>query len=384
MPAESLFSSETNRSSNRIAFLIGFIALVVITATGFSLYHLSKPKEKTKAEIATEEIRDSAVLMLAQPTFSGDEFETQILGDKGKMERFDWRKREAYFSFPESSEQEFNEFLSKFFTDRAKVEIGAQSNGKIELGNYKMTVSPESFYFFKTPIENVKIAAEQTLNFPFKEVNYSLSLAELKDFINNSTVYGGRLLAGDEQRKTEPAIAFANHGIMVAKPNEPSLQRLISQLLKDESIANDREKKIQRLVDFVSNEIEYSYTEAVGGRETLKRANETLMTRSADCSNKTILLASLLEQIGEEYILLYCPQHITVAVPQGNFANENKLDFTWNGKPWLIAETTLPGFQVGKTHITEYTKMTTVNYVQVPRQTDVIFDANSFNLLKFY
>ena len=87
---------------------------------------------------------------------------------------------------------------------------------------------------------------------------------------------------------------FANHGIMVAKPEEPSLRRLADELLKD--VTPTREARIQRLVDFVSAEIEYSYTEAVGSRETLKRASETLMTRTGDCSNKTILLASLLSR----------------------------------------------------------------------------------------
>jgi hypothetical protein len=108
------------------------------------------------------------------------------------------------------------------------------------------------------------------------------------------------------------------------------------------------------------------------------------MTRSGDCSNKTILLASLLEQIGEEYILLYCPHHITVAVPQENFINENKLDFAWNQKPWMIAETTMPGFQIGKSRVADPALLTTVNYVQDPKNADVIFDANSFEVLKFF
>jgi Transglutaminase-like superfamily len=204
----------------------------------------------------------------------------------------------------------------------------------------------------------------------------------MRNFTNNSQIYGGRMIAEMSRTTNESPIAFANHGIMVAKPNEPSLQRLTNGLLKETE--DNREKKIQRLVDFVSNEIEYSYTEAVGGDETLKRADEVLMTRAADCSNKTILLASLLEQIGEEYILLYCPQHITVAVPQGNFPNENKLDFTWNGKPWMIAETTLPDFQIGKTRVQNFNKLTKIQYVQNPKETNVIFDANSYALLKFY
>lgn len=383
MSSENLSYPQNQSSSGRMMFLIGIVVFVLVAGGAYGLYSFSKPTEKTAAEIVGEEIRDSTVMLLAQPKFSGDEFRAQILG-KGRLQRFDWRKKEAYFSFPQTDPAEFDAFLTKYFADRREVEIGTEKNGKITLGDYTLTVSPGSFYFFSTSLENIKIDSEQTLNFPFKNVNYTLSLDELKNFTNNSQVYGGKLIAETSRRKEDPLIVFANHGIMVAKPNEPSLQRLTKELLKDEAIANDRERKIQKLVDFVSGEIEYSYTEAVGRSETLKRADEVLMTRTADCSNKTILLASLLEQIGEEYILLYCPQHITVAVPQGNFPNENKLDFVWNGKPWMIAETTLPNFQIGKTRVQEFTKLATVEYVQVPRQTDIIFDAHSYNLLKFY
>lgn len=383
MSASSLFDSESKKSSNWKFVLIGLVVLIAVCGSVYALYVSSKPREITREEILAGEIRDSVVMMLAQPTFSGDEFEAQILG-KGKMQRFDWKKREAYFTFPQTEQSEFDEFLNKFFVDRAKVEIGANNDGEIRLGNYTLSVSPQNYYFFKTPIENIKIEPQQNLKFAFKDVSYDISLEEMRQFTNNSAVFGGKLIAEESQRTDAPKIIFANHGIMVAKPDEPSLKRLVDELLKDETIRNDREKRIQRLVDFVSNEIEYSYTEAVGARETLKRANETLMTRVGDCSNKTILLASLLEQIGEEYILLYCPQHITVAIPQGNFPNENKLDFEWNQKPWLIAETTLPGFQVGVTKVQDAARLQTVKYVQVPRQTDIIFDASNYNLLKFW
>lgn len=381
MSSGSLFNAEQNSSSNRKLFIIAIIALIAVSGSAYTLYQYSKPKKKTVAEKTAEEIRDSTVMMLAQPTFSGDDFSRQILG-KGRLQRYVWDKKEVYFSYPQTDAQEFEEFLNKYFADRAKVEIGTEKGGKIRLGDYILTISPESFYFFKTPLENIKIEPNQTLNFPFKNVNYSLSLEEMRNFTNNSQIYGGKMVAEMSRTTNESPIAFANHGIMVAKPNEPSLQRLTGELLKE--IEDTREKKIQRLVDFVSNEIEYSYTEAVGGGETLKRASEVLMTRSADCSNKTILLASLLEQIGEDYILLYCPQHITVAVPQGNFPNENKLDFTWNGKPWMIAETTLPDFQIGKTRVQNFNKLTKIQYVQNPKETNIIFDANSYALLKFY
>ena len=381
--SSGIFDSETKKSSNWKIFVIGFLVLVVVFSTAFGLYWSSKPREKTAEEFLAEEIRDSTVMMLAQPVFSGDEFEKQILG-KAKFQWFDRKKREAYFSYPEAEQAEFEEFLNKYFVKRAKIEMGTETGKNLKIGEISMTRSANVQYFFKTPMDNFTVDSTQTLNFPFKSVNYALSLAEMKSYTDNSNVYGGKMIAQASTTSNQPKIIFANHGIMVAKPNEPSLKRLTDELLKDESIGNDREKRIQRLLDFVSNEIEYSYTEAVAPRETLKRANEVLMTRIGDCSNKTILLASLLEQIGEDYVLLYCPQHITVAVPQGNYANENKLDFVYENKNYLIAESTLPGFQIGKTRVGQFEQLINVNYVQSPKQIDLIFDAKSYTYLKFW
>jgi len=251
----------------------------------------------------------------------------------------------------------------------------------VKLGGYSIPDPPEKILFFRTTLDNIRIDPKLNLNFQLKDATYDVSLAEIRNVANNSEVYGGRLMAQVPVRRDGPMFIFGNHGIMVAKPGEPSLKRLTDQLLKD--VGSGREERIQRLADFVSNDIEYSYTEALGTRETLKRPSETLMTGNGDCSNKTILLASLLEQIGEEYILLYCPQHITVAVPQGNFTDDNKLDFDWNHKKWVIAETTLPGFQVGKTKVQQADILTHINYVQDPKNADVIFDANSYEVLKF-
>jgi hypothetical protein len=321
------------------------------------------------------------IFMLVQTSFSGDDFRQQLIG-KARIAKYAWREKQAYFTFPETGEEEFQAFLQKYIVDVSKVDFGKIVDGRIKLDSYELTPSPVAARFFKTTSDNFRLDTSQSLSFPFSTTTYTVSLDELNNFANNSELYGGKMVAKMPERRNEPQMVFANHGIMVAKPGEPSLKRLTDDLLKD--VGNDREARIQRLVDFVSTEIEYSFSEAVSVREKLKRAPETLMTRSADCSNKTILLASLLEQINEEYILLYCPRHITVAVPQGNYTNENKLDFTWNQKPWLIAETTAPGFQIGKTMVVESNRLTNVQYIQDPKNSNVIHDANSYQILDFF
>jgi len=140
MSSGSLFDSEPRKSSNWKMFLIGFLVLIVVFSTAYGLYLSGKPREKTSEEWLAEEIRDSTVMMLAQPTFSGDEFEKQILGEKGKLYWFDRKTRQAYFFFPEVEQVEFDDFLNKYFVNRAKVVIGAENNGEIKLDQFTMPV----------------------------------------------------------------------------------------------------------------------------------------------------------------------------------------------------------------------------------------------------
>jgi hypothetical protein len=380
MPAGSIFDSEVNNSSNRSKFIIGAIALVIFVSGAAGLYWYTTPVPPSSDVVLAQEIRDTTVMMLAQPTFSGEDFREQILG-KGRLVKYVRSLKDAYFLYPTGDDPGFDAFESKYFVDRAKVEFAKEENGEVSLGGYSLPIS-DGMRFFRTTLDNIRIEPNQDLTFQLKDAVYEVSLKELRNFEDSSELYGGKLIARMPSRRDEPQFVFANHGIMVAKPGEPSLERLTNELLK--GVGPDRQVRIQRLVDFVSNDIDYSFAEATSRNETLKRASETLMTRNGDCSNKTILLASLLEQINEEYILVYCPQHITVAVPQGDFADENQLDLTWNQKNWLIAETTLPGFQVGKTRVADTQRLMHINYIQDPKNADVIFDANSYEVLKFF
>lgn len=382
--SSSIFEEEPKSGSGSKLVLIGFVAFVLFAAGGYGVYRYTAPPAPVppdRAMIDAMEIREAYLLLLAQPSFSGEEFRQQVLG-KGRVTSYAWKRKEVYFTFPETSDEEFQEFLAKHMFDAASIVSGTTTDGKIKLDDYTLRISPTAARFFKTQVNNVRFDTNATFNFQFPTVNYTLDPAEIRDYSKNSQTYGGRLVTQSSEYNPEPQFLFANHGIMVAKPGEPSLTRLVENILKD--AGDSREARIQRLLDFVSNEIEYSFTEALSGREKLKRPHEILMTRNGDCSNKTILLASLLEQINEEYVLLYSPRHISVAVPQGGFVNENKLDFRWDQKEWMIAESTAAGFQIGMSRLENPTLVTTVRYVQDPKITDVIYDASSYEVLKFY
>ena len=382
MSDSSLFNETTEKPFNKFALILVVLAVVVFgSAYGFYRYATYEP-EVTEEQINAIKTRDAVVMLLAQPGFSGDEFRQQVLGNV-RVQRYYLDKKEIYFSAPESGEQEFNDAIDKFVIDRQKITLAENAGEKFKLDGLSLRKTPETGYFFKTKLENLKFDPNTEFEFPYQGLNYKLSMSELLEFAQNKQVYGGRIAATTNPEIDGKAILFGNHGAMVGKPDEPSLKRFVAQILGDAPENLSREEKIQKLLDFVTNQISYDYREALGNSETLKRPNEVLMTRQSDCSNKTILMASFLEQIGEDYILLYCPRHITVAVPQGGFPLENNLSFEWDGKNYIVAETTLPSFQIGKTKVADTLLLNTVNYVQKPKQTEIIFEAHTFRPLEF-
>jgi hypothetical protein len=258
-------------------------------------------------------------------------------------------------------------------------------SGRMRLGDYSLGRSTEKSFFFKTPIDNVRFDPETVLKFPFGPTTYALDMRELSDFIENRSIFGGRINARTGQTHNGAPVVFANHGAMVARPGESSLTRFVRELTRDIPAdgAGAREARVQRVLDFVSREIKYDQREATYDFELLKRPNEVLMSRESDCSNKAILLGSLLEQLGEDYLFVYLPEHITVAVREGDFISDNGLSLEWEGQTWVIAESTAPGFRIGVDRLADEGRFKQFQYVQRPRERDAIFDLATGRRLSF-
>ncbi|HYN84313.1 MAG TPA: hypothetical protein VER32_03610 [Pyrinomonadaceae bacterium] len=334
-----------------------------------------------------ERTRDTLLSYLAQPGFAGERVAEQVLGP-ARLELLQISERETYFSAPapDQAGEPIEATLARFIADPKRVVMAEDDGrGRLRLGRYSLVRSSEKHFFFKTPLDNVRFDPATVLQFHFRPATYTLDMRELGDFLNNRSIFGGRMHARSGQTRSGRPVVFANHGAFVARPEETSLRRFVGELTRDIPADGEgaREQRVQRVLDFVSREITYDLREATYNFEMLKRPNEVLMTWESDCSNKAILLGSLLEQLGEDYLFVYTPDHITVAVRQGAFAARNNLSLEWEGQTWLIAEGTVPGFRIGLDRVQEEARLKQFRHVQRPRDRDVIVDLATGQQLPF-
>ena len=369
-----------------------FVAVIITLAVGGGAWavYRSRTNEPTTQRkhiverTVDERARDAVLSCLAYPGFVGTKVSEQVLGPV-RLELLQVPDKEVYFSAPEKLNDPFESLVARFIIDSKRIVMAENDNGRLRLGKYSLLRSADKHLFFKTPIDNIKFDTATVLKFPFKQVTYTLDMRELEDFLHNKSIFGGRMNARMEQTRAGQPVIFANHGAFVANPREPSLRRFVDDLTRDikPDTENARESRVQRVLDFVSREIKYDMRATTYNFELLKRPNEVLMSGESDCSNKAILLGSLLEQLGEDYLFVYTPDHITVAVKQGNFPAGNRLFLPWQGEVWLIAEGTAPGFRIGVDHVQEEARLKQFQHVQRPRDRDKIFDLASGRQLSF-
>lgn len=372
------------------------IAVIVMLAAGggaWAVYRTvssrgreATAKRKLVERTVDERTRDALLSCLAQPGFVGTKVSEQVLGPV-HLEMLQVSDREVYFSLPapEKLGEAFESIVARFIIDPKRIVMAEDDEGRLRLGKYSLLRSEDKHLFFKTPLDNIRFDNATVLKFPFKQATYTLDMRELEDFLRNKSIFGGRMNARMEETRAGQPVIFANHGAFVANPQEPSLRRFVDELIRD--IPPDgqgaREARVQRVLDFVSREIKYDERATTYNFELLKRPNEVLMSGESDCSNKAILLGSLLEQLGEDYVFVYTPDHITVAVKQGNFPASNGLYLAWQREVWLIAEGTAPGFRIGVDRVREEARFKRFQHLQRPRERDIIFDLATGRQLSF-
>ncbi|MEM7514125.1 MAG: hypothetical protein AAF388_24590 [Bacteroidota bacterium] len=291
-----------------------------------------KVKEKPLSAILTYMIR---------PGYANEQFTEQVTGTSAQLEYYDKEEKLLYFSIDSLGYIE-SEGLSQLSIDTSQIVFARMEGERQVLEDQEFDITDR--YVFRISLDNIFLDSTRNVFTEFGDIAYSVSLIELRDFITNSSLYGGYIIIHTGESKNGRPVVIANHSAPVAKKGEPSLSRLVDILVKKDQ---PKEVQIQQLLDFVSTQIKYN---GDGRSEILHRPNEVLLTRKSDCSGKVILMASLLEQLEMDYLLMYTENHITIGV-KGNFPNNNLMYVDRPDGRYYVAETTTPGFVIGITEL---------------------------------
>lgn len=357
-------------------------AMIGLSLDGCMLDEKTKQPKETKVKLATEteeaRLRRVVLAYLAQPEFTCADLMEQVSGTKATLERYNLDEKMLYFSIP-SNAFDLRSTLPKITNNPQNVEFGevAQNGLEIVLGNYRL-IKPWC-HFFRFLDDDFRLDKTKVVRATFGSDQYTISLHELADFADNERVYGGRLFVSLGSDSYGRIKALANHGAFVGVKGEPSLEKFVVSLVSGRST---EEQRIQRLLDFVTSKIHYDESTKYDTVETLQKPNEVLLSKRGDCSGKVILFASLLEQLGTDYYVLYYDGHASVAV-NGNFRDLNESNFRMGDKKYFRAETTAPGFIIGRSRLLDKHQVDGIRYMQKPGPNSRIIEAATGKVMDF-
>ena len=341
------------------------LLLLIVTSLLFCIPGCKKT-EKESVQHNNKRLRDAIAGYMSEPMFRNKTFVQQITGTEADLKLYDMDEQMLYFAI---NKKDFDsaKTLSLLTIDPPTAEFGFEQNGDVFLGAY--TLKGTSRFLFRIPKNDFKpdTSGKVTVTLP-GGITYTVTAGELADFADDQSIFGGKTNAETSKDKY-----MANHGAYICIPGEPSVERLYKQIAGNEK---NKEVIAQKLLDFVTLSIGYSENEAYGGYEVMKRPNEVLLTGVSDCSGLTILYASLLEQAGIEYRLVYFTGHIAVAV-KGNFPTRNKMTITYNNETFHLAETTVKGFKIGITELLQKDLTSELRYIQKPGKGSQIIDVKT-------
>src|SRR5215813_1499394 len=307
---------------------------------------------------ANEAIRASIMTLLAYPKQSGTYIEPQLLG-RARLELYQVNDKDVYFYLPQSDSggERLEQAICRLAVNKSQVEIAEEKQGSFVFANRSFLRTPQKAAFLRVPLSNLRVDSDTPLRFPFEGAVYAPTVEEIHDFMRNERLFDGPLEAIPDSVSYGQPVLY-NAGIVVAKAGEPSLQRFVNDLTR-EIAANPEE----------------------GQFNIVKRANESLMTGKADYRNRAVLLGSMLEQIGEDYIFVYSRGYLAVAVKQGRFPAINEHQIRWEDTNWQLIDLTSPGFRIGQD--VPKSRPPATKYVQRPRQNNLIVNPATGKSLSF-
>jgi transglutaminase-like putative cysteine protease len=335
----------------------------------------NSPTSKTDVTQPTEQVSDlqrMVVTYLVYPQFVHEDFASQALGLPLKVEKYQPSKRMLLASLDSSSFAGSDSLLAICLRPE-EITWPTPQPGYLELGPYQ--IRNRERQYFRFPLSNLRVDSSRKVKVSLGAHGYKASLAELSRIFSGEKLYNGPALVQAGVEDGRPVV-IANHCATIVPKGEPSLARLVEQVCTPEASA---EQQTQELLDFVSRQIDYT---GDAGMEIFRKPSEVLLSGRADCSGKVVLYASLLAQAELPYLLVYVPRHICLAVP-GDFPKRNRMHFEHEGQTYFIAETTLPGFQIGSTLLDLPILPEDVEYLQYPGKRTRFYEVATGDSLPF-
>ncbi len=198
-------------------------------------------------------------------------------------------------------------------------------------------------HLFRTSLYNLK-AWNDTLGLRFSDdrKNPSWSFDEIAEAQDSQYYYSfPELVFYPDQH-----INFINHAGYISRGKDPFLQKFIDAYSNEEE---DTAKMVERLFAFVTDSVEYIYSDYYRNRDITMYPYETLLSCRGDCSAKSVLFASILESLDIDYLLIFYPSHVLVGVDMKMPDEDSSpLYFTYQDKKYYLGETTVQGFRIGK------------------------------------
>ncbi len=250
--------------------------------------------------------------------------------------------------------------------DMSKIEFANCNNG--EVCNFgPMNGDITGLHAFKINVLNLKIDSNLKFNCLLKNKKMQISLNEIVNAMDSNKYYNYKkyMILPDNEKWAH------NIGALISMPTKDKLVNKIAKEITTSLSTN--EEKAQALLDFVTEEVQYSYEDAWYNNEILKHAHEVLLSGIADCSGKSTLYASLLEACQIPYCLLYFKDHVNVGV-KGNFSEMNNYNFEIKKEKYYMAETTTPQFKIGFSTLINAEILKEVLMYQLPSKGEKIID----------
>lgn len=329
-----------------------------------------QPEPAAEAPPPRMAVGDAVLAYLVRPDFAHPEFAAQALGPDVFFLGFD---READRLFFAARREGWQAVAARLCRDSSL--LGRDLPDYRWMPDESFPVEDSAYACFAFPRSAFRVDSSRVLERKLGNYTFRLTLSELRDYVSAGTLFNAPAIFLDTAGRRRP-LAIANHAAPIALPGTPSLEALAAAIADS---LRSPEAQAQQLLDFVTNEIQY---QSHGRHEIFMKPHEVLLTGRSDCSGKVVLYSSLLQQIRRPHLLVYLPEHICVGLP-GLYAEENGMYFTHEGQRYSFAETTLPGYEIGRSETEPPLPPDSIQYLQVPGASTRLYSLRSRDSLGF-